>query len=749
MKSLVARACVSASLLSAAVMADEVALTRALSFAQWYHFAFLLVSVAMLGAACAGVLRAIRPTAAPWPLLPALSASALFLLQPVMLWLIPLEPTRLADDPLQLLDAPLLVASLAAPLFSVGLALTDLLGNPKLPSRVIYGADLLGAAVGGAAGLLLLPVLGSTGILPFSGALCLAAGALMAEHRSVRLGLGVGAALICGLSTVATPVLMPHVTHTKVVGNLPAERVLKDPRHVDFRGEDGVARVEVLRTPEGPRILMDAGTAVSRAPNLPPHWRTLPPVEDELAEPFRRARGGSVLIVGSGGGWEVFRALSHGVARVVAVEVSGVTVDYVRHHAPAEVREMFRDPRVLLVHDEARSYLERSDERFDAIVMIHTISNAAAASGAMALAEDPLFTRESMATLRAHLTEQGTLFLTRPDAQLSAMARLLQGALPEGDSGAITLWSFPGHGGFLSALLYSAAGGAPVPPPPGGVVVPLPERVPGPLPTDDRPYFHARRTLGSLTFSDVVAVLRGGRDGVRGAESESRAARMALEELPNALVLALLAVLVALVGLLAMLGASAHGVEPLPLGTRLGAILVGVAFMLAELATVSRLTVLLGAPSISFAVVVGCLLVGAGASSVVSSRIHVPFLQQPRGACALAAVGVALAAVVVPAVASALMPAQPTPRVAGAALLVVALGSSLGLAFPALLRQALGHSGASGVAWTWALNGAASVLGGALSVLLSVEMGLQWTLITAAAGYALAALLARSHPASA
>ena len=41
-----------------------------------------------------------------------------------------------------------------------------------------------------------------------------------------------------------------------------------------------------------------------------------------------------------------------------------------------------------LVTDEGRSFVRRSREQYDAILSVHTISNAAIASGALALAEN-------------------------------------------------------------------------------------------------------------------------------------------------------------------------------------------------------------------------------------------------------------------------------------------------------------------------------------------------------------------------
>src|SRR5438445_13254098 len=52
------------ALLSAAALAYEILLMRLFSIIQWHHFAYMMISVAFLGADAAG---AVGAPAAPWP----------------------------------------------------------------------------------------------------------------------------------------------------------------------------------------------------------------------------------------------------------------------------------------------------------------------------------------------------------------------------------------------------------------------------------------------------------------------------------------------------------------------------------------------------------------------------------------------------------------------------------------------------------------------------------------------------------
>jgi hypothetical protein len=60
-------------LLSMASLAFEITLTRVFSVAQWYHFAFMTVSIALLGFGASGSFLALFPTPCWPPSLPSAS----------------------------------------------------------------------------------------------------------------------------------------------------------------------------------------------------------------------------------------------------------------------------------------------------------------------------------------------------------------------------------------------------------------------------------------------------------------------------------------------------------------------------------------------------------------------------------------------------------------------------------------------------------------------------------------------------
>lgn len=74
-----------------------------------------------------------------------------------------------------------------------------------------------------------------------------------------------------------------------------------------------------------------------------------------------------VLIIGGGDGGSTTEALKHGVESVTVVEIDEEVVKVAREFLP-EISSGFSDPRVRLVFDDGRHFLEECEEKFDVII---------------------------------------------------------------------------------------------------------------------------------------------------------------------------------------------------------------------------------------------------------------------------------------------------------------------------------------------------------------------------------------------
>lgn len=764
-------------IVSAATMLLQISWTRALSVALWYHFAFLVISTAMLGFGVSGVLLTLGRRR--WAALPldhtlsvlAAAQAAAALLGFLVANHIPFAPFALLSDPHQLLYGPLYVLALAAPFVCSGLIAALLLGRHPAQAGGIYLFDLVGAGLGALLLVAVMPAGVSTAIAASAALACVAA--LIFATRRTRAPAAVLLVLALGLTWVAEQALPLRISPTKRLGARPIAEALAGPQRL-YTGWNTFSRVDVIALRHSRMIAIDAGTAFTRLPRVNGPLATLGPVEDAHALALRPRQTRSALIIGSGGGVEVLAALRNGVQRVVAVEVNPLINDLVSGPMARYLGHAFADPRVELYTDEARSFIARHAERYDAIIAAHTISNAATAAGALSLAESYLLTVEALASCLDHLSPQGLLWITRPEPQLPRLAATVRAALDA--RGVTEPWRH--------VAIYAAPTADRSPSFFGGLYVgvrPLPEAwladarqrlaahalralyLPGDAagpaiyravlhsnasglqalyrssrralaPTsDDRPFFNQHGRWGALRWADVAGAFR-----------QEQRERMALEDQPVAEVVLLAVLMQSLLLALLLI------VAPLALGRRAGAVLdrgslplllyfsaLGLGFMLAEVALIQRLTLFIGQPVHAFATVIGALLLSSGLGSGLSQRwAPTAATLRPR---LLALLGLIIVALLSVSGAISLLLRHALAWSLGARLVTVgALLSPLGLLLGAAFPLALRHTGAKRpglIPWAWGLNAVTSVVGAVLAVIAATIIGFKGVLALAAAVY--------------
>jgi hypothetical protein len=115
-----------------------------------------------------------------------------------------------------------------------------------------------------------------------------------------------------------------------------------------------------------------------------------------------------VLIIGSGTGTDTALALFFNASRIDAVEIDPLIIKLGQRYHPA--RPYF-DPKVTVINDDARSYLTKTDKRYDLIIYGLTDSITALSMYGNLRLESYLYTTEAFADVKAHLKEGG-LFVT-------------------------------------------------------------------------------------------------------------------------------------------------------------------------------------------------------------------------------------------------------------------------------------------------------------------------------------------------
>jgi len=113
----------------------------------------------------------------------------------------------------------------------------------------------------------------------------------------------------------------------------------------------------------------------------------------------------SGLVIGGGEGATLREMLRYpSMRRAVMVDIDGEVVELCKRHLPEMHQGAFDDPRTEVRHEDARGYLEKTDERFDfiSVDLVEPLEEGPACR---------LFTREFYALVRDRLTPGGAMTL--------------------------------------------------------------------------------------------------------------------------------------------------------------------------------------------------------------------------------------------------------------------------------------------------------------------------------------------------
>jgi hypothetical protein len=119
-----------------------------------------------------------------------------------------------------------------------------------------------------------------------------------------------------------------------------------------------------------------------------------------------------VMIIGAAGGHEILASLYFDAAHIDAIELNPVTHSLVTGRFADYAGNIAENPKVNYVNGDGRSFLARSDDRYDLVWYpapdSYSASNAASA-GAFVLSESYLYTSETIVESLEHLSDDGIL----------------------------------------------------------------------------------------------------------------------------------------------------------------------------------------------------------------------------------------------------------------------------------------------------------------------------------------------------
>jgi hypothetical protein len=425
---------ISLLLLSASALGYEILLTRLFAIVQWHHFAYMVISLALLGYGASGSFVSI----ARERLLPHFRAVypaclAAFGITAVGCYLVAQQVPFHPDELLWTLDQAgrllLIYLLLALPFFFAATGIALALVQHRSAVSQLYAMDLLGAAIGSLAVIALLFT-----VQPMTALRLLGAAALLAalvgglECRSGRGAALVPLALLVGLLAVPDSWMRLAVSPYKGLSqalNIPSSRILAqrsgplgqltvvDSPAIPWRHAPGLSLLADSAPPRQLAVFTDGEgiMALNQHSDEPADLAYLDQLTSAL--PYHLGSPRRVLLLGAGTGIDLLQARYHQVSQVDAVELNPQLVELVQGRFGDFSGRPFSQPGVKLHVGEARGFVADSEDRWELIQIALLDSFAASSAGLYALNESYLYTEQALAEYLAHLVPGGQLAITR------------------------------------------------------------------------------------------------------------------------------------------------------------------------------------------------------------------------------------------------------------------------------------------------------------------------------------------------
>lgn len=719
----------------------EVSITRIFSAAIWYHFAFVAVSVALVGLGASGLVvqHRVKKLKGKWAEnLTIYSAWGIAIFIPITLFVM----HALAS---QVIYLPLFMILFSVPFFLVGIIISAAFNAFASVAGRLYAADLIGASAGALLVVLFLVLTGGEGATLIVGLIAAIGGTIFSRIAKNTKK------TVVSLMFVAFALSLIFLNHATQIFAIPTDPTAQKDLPIYLREHPGskivktewnsFSRIDVVEGGAGgeglvAKVFIDGGAGTNII-----SWDGKTESRQELSTwmqylPFKMMQDPKVLVIGSGGGRDVVASLVSGSKDVTSVEINPIIYETVKSYGD-RAGNVYSHEYVRSYVDEGRSFITRSSEKYDIIYVPFVDTWASVSSGGLSVSENFLYTLQGFQQYYDHLTDTGKIVTVRwlIDAPrfISTYAKLLeQNGIPQDQldrhlimvtsdsytqdpSVTMVIFSkspFTDEEIRFFSQSFSQYGYKPILVPGQIMREPYSALLNGQINldqfydmfetkvypvTDDNPYF--------LSFEKplpgVVEVLLYASVGIvaifllvpfawmkRRREEEVGTKKSEI-------------------GIATMIPYFAA---------------LGMGFILIELALLQKLILLMGNPTMTFALLLFTLLISSGAGSLLSARIaknNMKNLVFIIGG--IAGLGILYFLFLPPIIYSTI--AEPIEAKAAVSIAILApIGFLMGMPLPTGMRLLKVHR-PDYIPWMWAVNGAFSVLGAVLAIALGIMYG--------------------------
>jgi hypothetical protein len=721
----------------------EVSITRIFSAAIWYHFAFVAVSVALVGLGASGLVvqHRVKKLKGKWAEnLTIFSAWGITIFIPITLFVMHALVS-------QVIYLPLFMVLFSVPFFLVGIIISAAFNAFASVAGRLYAADLIGASAGALLVVLFLVLTGGEGATLIVG-LIAAIGATIFSRIAKNIK-----KTVVSLLFVAFAISLVFLNHVTQIFAIPTDPTAQKDLPIYLREYPGskivktewnsFSRIDVVEGGTGgeelvAKVFIDGGAGTNII-----SWDGNTESRQELSTwmqylPFKMMQDPKVLVIGSGGGRDVVASLVSGSKDVTSVEINPIIYETVKSYGD-RAGNVYSHEHVRSFVDEGRSFITRSSEKYDIIYVPFVDTWASVSSGGLSVSENFLYTLEGFQQYYDHLTDRGKIVTVRwlIDAPrfISTYAKLLeQNGIPQdqlhrhlimvtADSytqdPSVTMVIFsksPFTDEEISFLTqsFSQYDYKPILIPGQIMREPYSALLKGEINldqfynmfdtkvypvTDDNPYFlsfekplpSAVEILLYASIGIVAIFLLVPFAWMRRTREEEEEAGSKISELRIATVIPYFAAL-------------------------------GLGFILIELALLQKLILLMGNPTMTFALLLFTLLISSGSGSLISSRIAKNNMKNLIFVIGgIAALGISYVLFLPPIIYSTIAESIEVKAAVSIAILAP-IGFLMGMPLPTGMRLLKVHR-PDYIPWMWAINGAFSVLGAVLAIALGIMYG--------------------------
>lgn len=404
------------ALLSISFIALELVWTRILSAEFYYTFSFLILSFAILGLSMGSLsMRLFKGLNNPRYLSLYIGLSALFsFISPILLFKLQLDFSILFSSFPMILKFLAAILLLSSSFYLGGLALALIFKTDHKDMPKLYMADMAGAGISVVLCILLMNIFGTQ-----------TATFLVSIPLLIAAFLAGGKKYIPIAAVVLWAVFLGHADDL-----LESQRQERAP--VIYEHWDAMAKIKLYEYAPNYRGLNIDN--VANSPVFGFDGNIEDPAIDgwsiDVKNLIDRFDDCTFLSLGAGGGADVMQALGYDAAEVHAVEVNPhinkmLTVgDASGYIIPDSIKDkdsfpiitcneltgnMYNHERVKVVSEDARTYIRRFNNKFDVIYSLSSNTWAALGSGSFAFAENYIFTTEAFIDYWHALSTNGFL----------------------------------------------------------------------------------------------------------------------------------------------------------------------------------------------------------------------------------------------------------------------------------------------------------------------------------------------------